>query len=337
MVRFAGTPDSLEQRLVEAAGIAFVGFAARGLNRRKPWTFPATALTLLRGRQDAKRWLRQLGPDAVATFGGYASLPVGLAASAARLPLLVHEQNARSGLANRVLAGRADILAISDERTRGEFKGSAEVVYTGNPLRAELFGVDREQARRRLGFSEAGRLLLVFGGSLGAHHVNEAVLGIAGRLLDEFDDLEVLHLTGSGDHAWVGERLAGLGLAEGRWRIQEYMSEMGDAYAAADLVLSRAGATSLAELTALGKAALLVPYPYGAADEQAANADRLASIGAAAVWPDSDLALPGFYELTRGLIADAKHRDDMAAQARTLGKPGATEAIAALILELAGS
>jgi len=335
-VLYAGCPDSLEERLVTAAGIPFTGFFSRGLNRRKPWTFPATALKLNRGRIDARRWLREVRPDVVATFGGYASLPVGLGAVSLKLPLFIHEQNARPGLANRVLARKASVLAISDERAIPGFSTKAKTVVTGNPLREELFGVDRASARLNQGFSAKSLVLLIFGGSLGAHHLNEAVINLATELLEEFADLEVLQLTGAADYEWACGLLAEKGVSTLRWQLRDYCYEMGEVYAAADLVLARAGATSLAEFTALGLPSLLVPYPYAAADEQTANAERLKSYGAAEVWPDRELEDPGFSILLKSMLADENRRGLMAAKARELGKPDATATIARLILGMAG-
>jgi UDP-N-acetylglucosamine--N-acetylmuramyl-(pentapeptide) pyrophosphoryl-undecaprenol N-acetylglucosamine transferase len=279
--------------------------------------------------------LKQIKPQVVATFGGYASLPTGLAAASLRLRLLVHEQNARPGLANRVLARRADVLALTDERAAAGIKTSARIQITGNPLRPELLGVDRLAARERLGFTDAGLILLVFGGSLGAHHLNSAVLNLATELLVEFSDLQVLHLAGSLDYQWANQMLQDQQIPATRWHLMEYCHQMGDAYAAADLVLSRAGASSLAEITALGKAALLVPYPFAVADEQTANAQKLEEADAARVWPDRELDNPGFSELLKSLLAEPLLRQAMANRALALSKPDANRAIAQLILELA--
>jgi UDP-N-acetylglucosamine--N-acetylmuramyl-(pentapeptide) pyrophosphoryl-undecaprenol N-acetylglucosamine transferase len=334
-VLYAGCPDSIEERLVGTAGLPFAGFSSQGLNRRKPWTFPATAIRLNRGRMAAMSWLAGVRPDVVATFGGYASLPTGMAAAGIGLPLLVHEQNAKPGLANRVLARKSQILAISDERAITGFRTRAKTVVTGNPLREELFGIDVMSARQTLGFSVDAKVLLVFGGSLGAHHINEAILNLAPELLERFDNLEVLHLTGTVDFEWAAELLRKKGISESRWQLRDYCYQMGEAYASADLVLARAGATTLAELTALGKASLLVPYPYAAADEQTANANRLTVGGAASMWPDGGLDQPGFGALLIELLADDPTRAKMQAQARTLGKPDAAAVIAGLIIDLA--
>jgi UDP-N-acetylglucosamine--N-acetylmuramyl-(pentapeptide) pyrophosphoryl-undecaprenol N-acetylglucosamine transferase len=333
-VLYAGTPDSFEERLVTAQGIPFTGFYSKGFNRRKPWTLPATLLKLNKSRSLAKEWLKEIKADAVATFGGYASLPVGLAATSLGLPLLVHEQNARSGLANRLLAGKASVLAVSDERAISGFSNKANIVVTGNPLRDELFGVDRAAAREFFGVSTESLVMLVFGGSTGAHHLNAAILDQAQYLLETFPELEVIHVTGSLDYEWANEVFSTLNLDDKRWQLHEYCYNMGEAYAAADLIVARAGATSLAEFTALGKPALLVPYPYAAADEQTANAERLAAAGAARVWVDSRLDEPGFADELTELLANSQLRAEMAEQAAKLGKPEATATIAKLVLEL---
>ncbi|MCL2631633.1 MAG: undecaprenyldiphospho-muramoylpentapeptide beta-N-acetylglucosaminyltransferase [Coriobacteriia bacterium] len=334
-ILYAGTPNSFEERLVAAAGISFTGFFSKGFNRRKPWTLVVTAFKLLNSRSQAKRWLKSVSPDVVVAFGGYASLPVALAANSLGLPVLVHEQNARPGLANKLLAKKAAILAISDERAITGFHPKANTIVTGNPLREELFGIDPAEARQELGFSLRASVLLIFGGSLGAHHVNQAALALAKTLLAECESLEVLHVTGANDYAWATELAKQIELPTDRWQIVEYCYQMGQAYAAADLVLSRAGATSLAELTALGKASLLIPYPYAAADEQTANAERLAASGAALVWPDNQLEQPEFGELLLKLLNSADMRSEIAEKAAILGKPEATEMIAQLVIGLA--
>jgi UDP-N-acetylglucosamine--N-acetylmuramyl-(pentapeptide) pyrophosphoryl-undecaprenol N-acetylglucosamine transferase len=247
------------------------------------------------------------------------------------LPLLIHEQNARPGLANRLLARHAAVIALSDSRAQSGLKTAGRIVVTGNPLRPELFGHDAESARLSFDLKPEGRVLLVFGGSLGAHHLNSAVLDHADELLRDYPDLQVLHLTGARDLDYARERLDATLADSSRWHLLEYCDRMGEAYAAADLVLSRAGATSLAEITALGKASLLVPYPFAAADEQSANAELLKQAQAAEVWPDARLDEPEFVALLRSLLEDEPRRAQMAERALTFGKADARAQLAVLI------
>ncbi|MCL1879714.1 MAG: undecaprenyldiphospho-muramoylpentapeptide beta-N-acetylglucosaminyltransferase [Actinomycetia bacterium] len=334
-VLWVGTPNSFEQSLVDREGFEFVGFAAHGFNRRRPWTLLSAASRQLAARSACRRWLRDRGVQAVACFGGYATLAVGMAAIALKLPLLVHEQNARIGLANRLLAKNADVLAISYAQAAADSRCRGRVELTGNPLRASLFSQDKAQSRAHFGFDPEALVLLAFGGSLGAKHLNHALLGLAADLLSSFPQLQVLQVTGQLDHRAVQDAALGLGLDERRWRLLPYCDTMGAAYAAADLVLCRAGASTLAELGALAKPSLLVPYPYAAADEQSANAARMAAAGAALVVADAELDSPSFAEKLDALLADGALRQRMAAAARDCAIHHARERVAGIIMELA--
>ncbi|MCL2882900.1 MAG: UDP-N-acetylmuramate--L-alanine ligase [Coriobacteriia bacterium] len=335
-VFFAGRPQGLEERLATQAGLGFVGFQTQGFNRSRPWTLVTSSFKVARGRSAARAWLAAEGIQAVAAFGGYASLPVAMAANQLKVPVLIHEQNATPGMANRQLAHGAAVVALADEAARNGFSTPARIVVTGNPLRPELFNRDKGAARRGFGLPADALTLLVFGGSLGARHINEAVLKAAPGLLAGFPGLSVLQVTGSNNFDECAAWLEPLGLPAGRWQLMPYCDQMGEAYAAADLVLARAGATTLAELTALGKASLLVPYPYAAADEQSLNAQRLAAAGAAEVIADEDLDGPGFVGCLQALLTNAEARAGLQEAAARLGArdADARQVIADLVIGL---
>jgi UDP-N-acetylglucosamine--N-acetylmuramyl-(pentapeptide) pyrophosphoryl-undecaprenol N-acetylglucosamine transferase len=318
-VAYAGCPKSMEERLTGQAGLRFKAFAARGFNRRQPWTLITSTLLIARSRKAARQWLLEEKPDAVAAFGGFASLPVSLAAAELKIPLLIQEQNATPGLANRQLARYASIITLAHDSARSGFPeiSQQKIITTGNPLRSELFCADRQSARVSFELHPDAVTLLVFGGSLGARHINEALLDNAKNLLEQLPELQVLHIAGKGDYEQVAERLDGMHLPN--WHLLAYCDRMGEAYAVADLVLSRAGATSLAELSALGKAALLVPYPYAAADEQTANAKRLTDSDAAMMIKDSQLDEPIFMQTLVTLLRDENRLVAMGLAASKLG------------------
>ncbi|HBT95804.1 MAG TPA: undecaprenyldiphospho-muramoylpentapeptide beta-N-acetylglucosaminyltransferase, partial [Coriobacteriia bacterium] len=175
-VRYAGKPGSLEARLVPEQGLEFVEFETAGFNRRKPWTLATSTIKIAASSRKARKWLKAYKPDAVIGFGGYVSIPVGLAASQENIPLIVHEQNSASGMANRFLAKRAQLVALSYAAAENDFKTRGEVVVTGNPVRAELHDIDTKVAREFFDIPAEAVVLLAFGGSLGARHINERLI-----------------------------------------------------------------------------------------------------------------------------------------------------------------
>ena len=355
-VFYAGTPQGFESKLIPQEGIDYTGFEASGFNRKKPLSLITSSAKIGMSALRASKWLKSLKPDAVIGFGGYVSIPVGLAASWRKIPLAIHEQNSRAGLANRLLAQRAQLIALSYSAAQTEFSvAKGRIRITGNPVRSALFTANRTEARESFGLAQDAVVLLVFGGSLGALHLNEAIVANAEWLLAQ-PGLAILHITGSRDFAMVQEAQTVLLETQGelpevqparpeaeittpevhsRWRLIEYCDRMGDAYAAADAVLSRAGATTLAEIAALGKPALLVPYPHAAADEQTTNAKSLVDAGAADMIADNQLDTPLFREKLERLVSDAAWREAMLASARSLGNAQARQELAALVIELA--
>jgi UDP-N-acetylglucosamine--N-acetylmuramyl-(pentapeptide) pyrophosphoryl-undecaprenol N-acetylglucosamine transferase len=332
-VLYAGTPQGLEARLIPREGFSYVAFEATGFNRRKPLSLITSSTKIALSALRARRWLAHIRPDAVVGFGGYVSIPVGLAASWLKLPLAIHEQNATGGMANRFLAKRARLLALTYESAAVDFKTEGSVEITGNPVRASLFEAKRPAARRAFDLPDDATVLLAFGGSLGARHLNEALVARAEHLLS-LQGLHVLHITGTRDYETVREQLARIPQTEGRWHLVDYCDRMGEAYAAADLVLSRAGATTLAEIGALGIPALLIPYPHAAADEQTVNAQILVEAGAAELLADDRMDGEVFIERLERLITDAEYRETMRRAACLLPNAQARQSLAHLIMAM---
>lgn len=334
-VTFFGTPGGQEARLVPEAGFAFVPVAARPLRRD---SLAAGASAILADGWSAlavRRLLR--GTDVVVGMGGYASVPVGVGAILGRVPLVLHEQNAIPGLANRVLARGATVVAVGFEAARSRFGGAA-IRVTGNPLRepvlalAERRGEDAVTARREaaeaLGLDPSAAILIVFGGSQGARRVNDAVLAGARSLPTGTQILLLAGRDHADDVAASASGLAGV-------RVLGYLDRMELAYGAADLVVARAGAMTCAEVTACGLPAVLVPYPFATDDHQLANARALEAAGAATVILDERLDATTFSERVGRLLADPEQRAAMAAAARAWARLDATTALADLVRSVA--
>lgn len=330
-VLFVGTPDGLEARLVPEAGIAFRGLRASGFDRARPWTLLTSAVRIAVSTVTAWFWMGADRPDVVIGFGGYVSIPVGVAAGLRGVPLVLHEQNAVPGLANRVLSRWADAVGATYGESAPLFAHPGRVEVTGNPVRPAILEADRARGRKALSLPKQSTVLLVFGGSRGARHLNSAIVALRDRLL-AIPSLMVLHIAGKLEAETVREALAAAGGdAHGRWRVLDYVDDMGSALAASDLVVARAGATSIAEITALGLPAVLVPYPYATDDHQTKNAATMVAHDAAELVPDAELDEERFGDVVVGLLGDAKRRATMSDASRTLGRPEA----AAHLIELA--
>ena len=336
-VAFVGTPDGLEARLVAEAGITFFGVPARGFDRSRPATLVTSSALLVGSLLRARRLIRSWRPDVVFGFGGYVSLPVGFAALTRRVPLVLHEQNSVPGLANRVLSRWADRVGVTYEGSIAHLAHAERAIVTGNPVRASVLEADRARGRLALGIDADATMLLVFGGSRGARHLNDTFAAMAPRLA-AVPSLQVVHVAGRIEAASVAERAAAaLGEVAGRYDVADYIDDMGDAIAAADLIVARAGATSIAEITAIGRASILVPYPYATDDHQTLNARAVAEAGGAIVFDDKDIEHPAFADAVIGLLEDDVRRAEMARAAASLGRRDADERVAALATERGAS
>ena len=279
-------------------------------------------------------WAYRLGrrerPAALFATGGYASVPVALAAWALRVPILVYLPDIEPGLAVRFIARLAARVAVTVEDSRVYFP-ARKVVVTGYPVRPEFHEVDRDEARSALGLSVDEPALLVMGGSRGARSINRAL----GEVLEQVLELaQVVHVSGTLDWSWVAERRAALPLAaQDRYRAFPYLHEVGLALAAADLAVCRAGASTLGELPFFGLPAVLVPYPH-AWRYQRVNADWLVGRGAAVRLEDGRMA-EELLPLLRRLLDDGVNLRGMADQMRALARPDAAARLAGELLGVA--
>lgn len=332
-VTYVGTADGLEARLAADAGIPFYAVPARGFDRGAPISAVPAFFTALFSWVRCLSILNRRRPDVVVGFGGYVSVPLGLAAITAGVPLVLHEQNAEPGLANKVLSRWARRVCVTYPGTAVRFARLDRVVVTGNPVRPEVVSANRASGRKALGLDKGDLVLLVFGGSRGARHLNNAVLDLYQRLMD-MPKLKVVHVAGPQEVEAVRSKLAEVsGGDTSRWQVYDYIDRMGDALAAADLVVCRAGATSIAEITALGRAAVLVPYPFATADHQTRNAEALVRMSAAVMVRDGELESPAFAEDLVRLLSHPKQRKAMGEAAAAAARPLAAVAIAETAIE----
>jgi UDP-N-acetylglucosamine--N-acetylmuramyl-(pentapeptide) pyrophosphoryl-undecaprenol N-acetylglucosamine transferase len=351
-VLFAGSPSGQEARIVPEQGLPYKAFNASGFNRSRPWTLLTSSVLLALSTGSARKWLMQEKPDAVAGFGGYVSVPVGRAAAGLNIPLLIHEQNSAAGWANRYLANKAQAVALTfdDARAALELNQNALVALTGNPVRRSLLEAAKTEARTkaRQEYREAknipsdAHLLMVFGGSQGARHINQAVVALRERLM-AVEGLYILHITGAKELTSVRSILAGpddTGAGEhfgGRWITIGYCDEMPAAYSASDFAVSRAGAGSLSEIAAMRLPAILVPYPFATNDHQRANARSLVQTGAAVMIDDADLDTSAFANELLDILSSVPRQLSMQKAARSLPSQNAAAAVADMLCEIATS
>lgn len=333
-VRFVGSADGQEATHVPAAGYRFDAIRAIPLYREVSWRAAKAPIVALRSTLRCAPLLQ--GADVAVGLGGYVSVPPMLAARRAHVPLVLHEPNAVPGLANRLLSRSAAAVAVGFEGVRGRFPGDPPTEVTGYPVRDAIIEVParREvlarQARSVLGLDTRRRTVLVIGGSQGARHLNEVVAGATDLLADR-GDLQLLVLAGPKQDA-VPPSVDGPGV---RVRVLPFLDRMELAYAAADLVVSRSGATTIAELTICGLPAILVPYPHATDNHQEANAAELQRAGAAEVVRDAALTASQFAARVCRLLDEPGRLTVMAERSRALGRPDAADRLARLVVEVA--
>ncbi|MEW6060115.1 MAG: undecaprenyldiphospho-muramoylpentapeptide beta-N-acetylglucosaminyltransferase [Actinomycetota bacterium] len=337
VVRFAGTSSGQEARLVPAAGFAFEAVEARPLVRRVSLRAVMLPFAALRSVAACRPIVESA--DVVVGMGGYVSVPVAVAALRARKPLVLHEQNAVLGLANRTLARPARTVALSFAETERLLPRRVRALVTGNPVRDEIVAVQSnrdalaKEARAELDLEEGRATVVVFGGSQGALHVNRAMIDALGRLRGR-GDLQVLLLTGPAHVEMVRSHVSEEGALV--VRVLPFMDRMELAYAVADLVVARAGATTVAEVTVCGLPSMLIPYPYATARHQEANARALRRAGGAMIVMDDAIGGELLAVRIADLVDDRERLWRMAERSAACGRPDAAGTLAEAVIEAGG-
>ncbi|MBU1026215.1 MAG: undecaprenyldiphospho-muramoylpentapeptide beta-N-acetylglucosaminyltransferase [Candidatus Margulisbacteria bacterium] len=315
IIYFIGSHEGMEKDLVEREGFPIQLIYSRALLRKLSYKAISAPFVCLVGFFQAFSVLRRVKPKYLVATGGYASLPVILAARCKRIPVILLEQNAFPGAVNRLCRAFAQEAFLTFKESGKYIKG--EVV--GNPVRRQIIEADRESARRKLNLDDQQKLILIMGGSQGSKRMNEAVV----NALDQLPPgNKIFHIVGVRDFAWVSQKLAGKELIN--YQSLAYVHNIADYLAAADLVISRAGATAIAEFLVLGLPMILVPFPYAAGDHQRLNAKSIAEAGAAIVVEDSDFTPDKFLSI----ISDfPSNYGRMKESAKKIAKPDAAERI----------
>lgn len=323
-VLFIGGKQGLEAQAVPEAGFRLRTLATAGFPRRRPWRWPWAVLVNVFGLLQALWIVLTERPKAVLGTGGYVSGPVALAARILGVPLLLQEQNSIPGLTNRWLSRIANEVHLSFLEARTYFPRRDHLKVTGNPVRAYILSGDRDPALREFKLDANRPTLFIFGGSLGAKRINAAAVDALRRLKGRLD-VQCILQTGRDDFESVKATVESEQLPA---TVLPFVRKMHLAYAAADLVVCRAGAMTLAEISVCGRPSILVPYPFAAHDHQRVNAANLADRGAAVMIDDADLTGERLAKEIAHLLADRTALSRMSANARLFARPDAASRLA---------
>ena len=329
---FIGTERGLEKKLVPAAGYEIRYIDVRGFNRKNLLKNVSVVLKLQKARRDTVKILKDFAPDAVVCTGGYVSGPVMMAAKKLGIPSLIHEQNVYPGLTVKGSERFAEFVATSFSETAEHLKYKEKCVVTGNPIRPEILKADKSAARKRLGLSDKP-FVLVFGGSLGAAKINETMLGVLKMLNGE--EMDILFGTGDRNFAEISAKIKenGIKIPDGT-KVVPYIDNMSDALAAADIVVSRAGAITVSEIAALKKPSIMIPSPNVVRNHQEQNAREFEKFGAAKVITENCLTAEVLYDTIKKMLSDREGLEAMGENAGKLAKTDALQKIYDLVRKM---
>ncbi len=330
-ILFVGALGKMEMEKVPAAGYEIIGLNISGLNRSNMLKNLAFPFKLIGSLLKSSKIIRNFKPNAVVGVGGFASGPVMYAASLKRIPTVIQEQNSYAGITNKLLGGRAKKVCVAYDNMDRFFPGEA-IIRTGNPVRQDILNLNgkREEGHKTFNIDPTKKTLLIIGGSLGARSINLAVQANIKVFMDA--DVQVVWQTGK---LFIEEAKKSVQEAgASNFFVSDFIYTMDQAYAVADVVLSRAGASSISELCIVGKPAILVPFPFAAEDHQTKNAQALVDVDAAILVPDNEAGVRACQESLK-LLTDEEARAKLTTNIKTLALPNADEVIAKEILKLA--
>lgn len=326
-VVFVGTQNGMENGLVSRAGYPIRHIPVEGLKRSISLENVRAGIALFRSFRESKAIIEEEKPDLAVGTGGYVCYPILRVASSLGIPTVLHESNARAGIAAKLLAKRTDLALINFPSAASDFKKSGKTVVSGNPLRREFYTLTRETARRRLGIADGALYLVVFGGSLGAKKLNETFEETVPRLLSTYPNLKIIHAVGQQENG-------GVTVSHGKYERCTYIDDMPTHLTAADAVICRAGAMTVSEIAAAGVPSILIPYPQATGDHQTKNASELARAGAAILLPDAEMTPKVLFEQISKILQNGEERRRMRAAVSRFRTPDCESVILREILTL---
>lgn len=325
-ILFVGTERGMESRLVPESGYEIRYISARGFNRKKLLKNIETVIDLLRGYSQVKGIISEYRPDLVIGTGGYVSVPVLWAAGRKGIPVYIHEQNAFPGLANRMLSKYANKIFISFDESRKYFKSDDKMVFTGNPVRKEFIFSGIIDYREKLGISSQEFFILSFGGSRGAEKINQSIIDLAAAI-STTPKVRLLHVTGNDYYEDFCNRLVEKGLDGKSVMAVPYTDRIHEYMLASDLVICRAGAITVAELTACGKPSIMIPSPNVTANHQYYNAKAVADKGGAILIEEKNLSADRLKSTVFRLMYNKEALNAMGKASLSLGRKDGADGV----------
>lgn len=336
---YVGTHRGLESKIVPNHGVSFSPIEVEGFKRNlslKGIQYNLRTIKLFfQAIQKAKKLIDDFKPDIVVGTGGYVSAPVCYAATKRNIPTVIHEQNSVAGVTNKFLAKYVSAIAVGFEEAKYQFKGNEDkVYYTGNPRAQEVAGLKKTTILEKYLLDPEEKTVLIFGGSRGAPKINQVVLDSAKELAHK--PYQVLFVTGETHYETISKKWNKLLQDENEQSntvVVPYINQLPEVFASVSLVVSRSGATTLAELTSLGVPSILIPSPNVTEDHQTKNSQSLENVGAAVSIKESELTSEQLLSTLDDLLMDNVKRDEMAKQARNLGKQNASDLLIKLMMD----
>ncbi len=334
-IEYIGSKKGIEKDIVPENDIKFHSITVSPLPRKVSFKVLMAGYNSIKGFFQARKVIKKVEPDIIFGTGGFVAGPVVLSASLAGYKTLIHEQNVYPGITNKLLSFKSDKIALNYKEAKKYFPGkvSDKFIVTGNPVRPKILTAKRKKALKRLELIENRKTVLVFGGSQGAASINQAMIKVCSYYKNS-SKIQLIYITGKNNYKQVINKLKteGVNLKDNcNIKIIPYLHQMEWAYAAADLVVYRAGATGLAEITARGLPAILIPYPYSTGDHQQYNALTLKKQGAAEVINDCDLNGEILLAKIKSIINDQNKLDSMKKNSKKLGHPEAVDNLVEII------
>lgn len=332
-ILFIGTEKGLEKELVALEGFDICFIKARGLERKVSLKNFASIKDTVSGYFQAKKIIKEFKPDFVIGTGGYVCFPVIMSAWKMKIPSMIHESNSLPGIANKMLASFTNVVAVSFKDTEKYFKACKAVVYTGNPVRKEIVEISKEKAREEQGIDKEESLVLVFGGSRGAQKINNAIIELI-KINKGVMPYRIVLSTGKSQYENVLRAFSEEGLdveTIKNLKVVPFVYDMPKLLASADLVISRAGAVTVSEISAVGIASILIPYPFATENHQEFNARSLEKNGASIVVLDKDVTGEIINAQIVSLLENKEQLSRMARNAKKMGIIDADEKILRII------
>lgn len=330
---YIGSKDSLEKKIVNGTKYRFKNIQVLPLPRKLNTKFIRSIYISFKAVIKSYRFLKNINPDIVFGTGGYVTGPILLGAFLNGIPTVIHEQNIYPGITNKLLSYCVSKVAVNNLKAAEYFPKVAQkkLIETGNPIRDSILSIDREKSLKKLELNPNYKTLFIMGGSQGSQTLNQAFLEVADDLIN-FKDLQIILITGPNNYSELIDNIENRD--HNRLLIFSYLDNIEDAYAVADLIVYRAGATGLSEITALGIPAVLVPYPYSAEGHQEVNAKFLEDSDAAVMVKDQDFNGKILLKLVKEILYDQKRLEEMSKNSKRLAKLNASDKIVDIIENL---